>query len=270
MDDYRLLIDLHKDAIRQGPGGDTESELALRLAMVDRAKPLRIADIGCGTGASTLLLARLLEAEITAVDFLQDFLHVLEDRAAKSGLSRKIRTVCCSMDDLPFEDEEYDVIWSEGAIYNIGFEKGVAYWSRYLKVGGILVVSEITWTTASRPSELQRYWECEYPEIDVASAKMSVLERNGYSPIGYFPLPQHCWLDHYYRPLQDHFKGFLDRHGISEEARAIVEAEKREIEMYEKYNTHYSYGCYIARKLGLSTSTHDRFQQTGAIRDMRG
>ena len=39
------------------------------------------------------------------------------------GLSEKVTTLCCSMDNLPFGDEEYDVIWSEGAIYNVGFEE---------------------------------------------------------------------------------------------------------------------------------------------------
>ena len=250
MDDFQLLIDLHKRANRQGPGGEAETEKALSLAMIDRTAPLKIADIGCGTGASTLLLARLLKAQITAVDFLQDFLEVLEGRAENMGLSEKITTLFCSMDKLPFGDEEYDVIWSEGAIYNIGFERGVVDWNRYLKVSGILVVSEITWITASRPSELQKHWECEYPEIDMASSKMGVLEKNGYSPIGYFVLPEHCWLDNYYRPMQDSFKGFLNRNSKSEEARAIVEAETREIELYEKYNIHYSYGVYVAKKLG--------------------
>ena len=154
------------------------------------------------------------------------------------------------MDNLPFGDEEYDVIWSEGAIYNIGFEKGVKDWNRYLKVGGLLVVSEITWITGSRPSELQIYWDGEYPEINVASSKIGVLEKNGYSPIGYFVLPEYCWLDNYYRPIQDRFKDFLSRNGSSEEARTIVEWENREIEQYEKYKNHYSYGVYIARKLG--------------------
>ena len=115
MEDYQLLIDLHKSANRQGPGGDAESEKALNLAMIDRATPLKIADIGCGTGASTLLLARLLDAQITAVDFLQDFLEVLEVRSERMGLSKKVTTLCCSMDNLPFLNEEYDVIWSEGA-----------------------------------------------------------------------------------------------------------------------------------------------------------
>jgi len=249
VEDYQLLIDLHKNANRQGPGGDAESEKALDLAMVNRAEPLKIADIGCGTGASTLLLARLLEAKITAVDFLQDFLEVLEDRAGNSGLSEKITTLCCSMDNLPFGREEYDVVWSEGAIYNIGFEKGVAEWNRYLKMGGLLVASEITWITASRPSELRKHWEGEYPEIDVASSKIGILEKNGYSPIGYFTLPEHCWLDNYYRPMQNSFKDFLDRNGNSEEAVAIVESEVREIELYEKYRAYYSYGVYIARKV---------------------
>ena len=249
MEDYQLLIDLHKSTNRQGPGGDAETEKALSLAMIDRAAPLKIADIGCGTGASTLLLARLLKAQITAVDFLQDFLEVLEGRAENMGLSEKITTLCCSMDNLAFQDEEYDVIWSEGAIYNIGFERGVIDWNRYLKAGGLLIVSEITWITASRPSELQKYWEGEYPEIDVASSKIGVLEKNGYSPSGYFVMPEHCWLENYYRPMQNSFADFLARNANSEEAQAIVEAEKKEISLYKKYSKYYSYGVYVARKL---------------------
>jgi ubiquinone/menaquinone biosynthesis C-methylase UbiE len=249
MEEFQLLIDLHKNANRQGPGGDEETEKAISLAAISRDTPLKIADIGCGTGASTLVLARLLNARITAVDFLQEFLDILESKAEIEGLSDKIEPLCCSMDNLPFEDEAFDVIWSEGAIYNIGFKKGVIDWNRYLKVGGLIVVSEITWITNTRPSEIQKHWNTEYPEIDLASSKMSVLEQNGYSPIGYFVLPEYCWLDNYYRPMQDRFKDFLRRNGNSKDACSIVEAENREIELYEKYKNHYSYGVYIARKL---------------------
>jgi ubiquinone/menaquinone biosynthesis C-methylase UbiE len=189
-----------------------------------------------------------LNAQITAVDFIQDFLEVLERKAGSKGLSEKITPLCCSMDKLPFENEEFDVIWSEGAIYNIGFEKGVMDWNRYLKTGGHLIVSEITWITTSRPTELQTHWEYEYPEIGLASSKIGILEKHGYSPIGYFVLPVHCWLDNYYRPMQDSFKDFLNRNRNSEEARAIVQAENREIQLYEKYKAHYSYGVYVARK----------------------
>ncbi len=251
MDELELLVGLHKGANRQGPGGDAETEKAIKLAGIDRDSPLKVADIGCGTGASTLTLARLLNAQITAVDFLQDFIDILLVRAKNDGVEDKITPLCASMEQLPFNNEEFDVIWSEGAIYNMGFKKGITDWKRYLKPGGLLVVSEITWLTSSRPAELQDHWNHEYPEIDTASAKIKVLEDGGYSPIGYFVLPEYCWLDNYYEPMRKRFDAFLRRNGNSEEARAIVEAERHEIELYEKYKEYFSYGVYIARKSEL-------------------
>jgi ubiquinone/menaquinone biosynthesis C-methylase UbiE len=249
--ELQLLIDLHKNAHRQGPGGAIETIKALNLARIDRSAQLKIADIGCGTGASTLLLAQHLKnAQIIAVDFLPEFLEVLEKKAKVLGVSDRIATLACSMDDLPFADEEFDLIWSEGAIYNMGFEKGVRDWHRFLKPEGVLVASEITWITDIRPEEIQKYWENEYSEIDIASAKIRILEKHGYSPIGYFVLPEYCWLDNYYQPLQNRYEAFLNQHGNSKEACAIVEAEKQEIEMYEEYKANYSYGVYIAKKLG--------------------
>jgi len=250
MDDYRLLVDLHKRAKRQGPGGDAETRKAIDLAMLDQSAPLKVADIGCGTGASTIQLARLLNAKITAIDFLADFIEVLKGNAENECLSNKITSLVCSMENLQFDDEEYDVIWSEGAIYNIGFEKGINDWRRFLKPAGLLVVSEITWTTNDRPLEIQKYWQSEYPEIDTASSKINKLEKSGYSPIAYFVLPEYCWLENYYRPMQSRFAEYLDRHSYSEKAKAIVEAEKKEIALYEKYKAYYSYGVYVARKRG--------------------
>jgi ubiquinone/menaquinone biosynthesis C-methylase UbiE len=251
MDDLqmKLLIDLHRSNFRQGPGGEAETKQALMLAGLDKSRPLKIADIGCGTGASTIQLAKELDAEITAVDFLPEFLEELQARAEEHGVVDKITTLSCSMDALPFADEEFDVIWSEGAIYNMGFEAGVSAWRRFLKPGGKLIVSEITWLTADRPAELQSHWDAEYPEIDVASAKIGILERHGYIPEGYFYLPTSCWIDNYYRPMQDGFDAFLERNGGSDQARGIIECENAEIALYEKHRENYSYGVYIAKKI---------------------
>ncbi len=249
MDDYRLLVDLHKRAKRQGPGGDIETQMAVDLALIDKAAPLKIADIGCGTGASAIQLGRSLNAAITAIDFLPEFVEVLKLNAEQEGLDRKINPMVCSMDNLHFSKEEFDVIWSEGAIYNIGFEKGITYWRQFLKPDGLLVVSEITWTTDNRPSEIETYWLSEYPEIDTASSKIRILEKSGYTPRAYFTLSERCWLDNYYRPMQSSFLEFLNRHSYSEEAQEIVETEKKETALYEKYKAYYSYGVYIARKL---------------------
>ncbi len=252
MDDLhlQLLSDLHKDAARQGPGSDAETRLAIRLSGLKAGTGLKIADIGCGTGAPTRVLARELDAQITAIDFLPEFLARLERAARKSGLASRIETMAISMDALPFADGELDAIWSEGAIYNLGFETGVRQWRRFLKPGGILAVSEITWLTDRRPRELESHWQREYPQIDTAPAKMKILQDEGYTLIGYFVLPEHCWLENYYRPLGDRLDAFVDAHDNSDAAKAIAAAERIEISLYERYRDYYSYGFYIARKTG--------------------
>lgn len=243
---FDLLIDLHKAGSRQGPGGAEETKLAISLSgLQDRSEPLKIADIGCGTGASTLVLAESLNAEITAIDLFPEFLSVLEQKAAKRGIAKKIHTQSCSMDDLPFQDKSFDAIWSEGAIYLMGFEKGVSYLKGFLKPGGILALSEITWLTNRRPEALTSCWTEQYPEIGTASEKIRILEEQGFTVRGYFPLPERCWLENYYGPLQEHFESFLARHD-SEEAQSLITAEKEEIALYSKYSSFYSYGFYIA------------------------
>jgi ubiquinone/menaquinone biosynthesis C-methylase UbiE len=248
LDDLQLLIDLHRDGDRQGPGSEATTRRAIELSGLQTGSALKIADIGCGTGASTYVLARELDAQITAVDFLPAFLEELERNAQQIGVSDRITTLSASMDALSFDDNSLDAIWSEGAIYNIGFENGVRSWRRYLKPGGVLAVSELTWTTAVRPDALDAHWKDAYPEVDTASAKLAVLEQCGYSPIGYFTLPESCWLENYYHPMQNRFSKFLEMHEQSEPARAIVEAEKVEIALYEKYKTYFNYGFYLARR----------------------
>ena len=164
------------------------------------------------------------------------------------GLADRINTRVASMDELNFDEESLDVIWSEGAIYNIGFQDGVRSWRRFLRPGGVLAVSEITWLTDRRPAELEDHWTSEYPEVATASTKLAVLEASGYSPLGYFPLPESCWLDHYYRPMQSRFGAFLDRHGHSAAANEIVEAEQHEIDLYERFSAFVSYGFFIATR----------------------
>ena len=162
---------------------------------------------------------------------------------------KQLRLLKILKDKLPFDNDELDIIWSEGAIYNIGFETGIKMWKKFLKPNGYLAVSEITWTTNSRPKEIEEYWNREYPEIDTASNKIKILEKNGYSPLGYFILPQNSWIDNYYKPIEKRFAAFLEKHNNSEMARLIVEENKEEIRKYKKYKVYYSYGFYIAKKL---------------------
>jgi SAM-dependent methyltransferase len=161
----------------------------------------------------------------------------------------RIKAVNASMDALPIEPGSLDAIWSEGAIYNMGFQRGVSDWRKYLKKGGVLAVSEITWLTQTRPHELESHWNEAYPEIATASEKIKILEKADYRVLGYFVLPVTSWEENYYQPMEDRFEDFLNSQNRSVAAEKLVQNERAEIALFRKYNHYFGYGFYIAEKL---------------------
>lgn len=247
--DLELLIDLHKEGERQGPGSTELTSIAINMASLTKCnRILQILDVGVGTGASTLQLAKSLNAEILAIDLSTVFLKILGEKARSQGLSEKISTRACSMDDLPFSEDNFDVIWAEGSIYNMGFSNGVEYLKRFLKPSGIMAVSEVIWLTTDRPAEIDEFWQNEYPEIASPSRKIGILEEQGFVLKGYFPFPKSAWWDNYYQPLQGRCDEFLSKYQ-SEAAKQLIAAVNMEIELYEKYYCYYSYGFFIAQKV---------------------
>lgn len=238
MDDqtmFALLMDLYRNGARQGPGSDEETVRALEMTRLDRAAELRVADIGCGTGASSLALAsKLPNARITAVDRFADFLDILAERARAAGCSERIETLAGSMGSLPFATESLDLIWSECAIYNMGFRAGIEAWRPFLRPGGAIAVSEITWLRPDPPEEIRRHWTAEYPEIATAPEKVGVLERSGYDLLGYLVLPPTNWIDNYCEPTEERIPAFLERQAHRPEAMEIVEMERREADLYRR------------------------------------
>lgn len=243
-----LIIDLHRNSDRQGPGSESDTLKALDFMRLPKDQHLQIADIGCGSGGQTITLAKNLNANITAIDLFPEFLEDLNARVLEANLQEKIKTLPRSMEDLPFEKASLDIIWSEGAIYNMGFENGIKKWSPYLKPGGYLAVSEITWITNSRPEAIETFWTSEYPEIDIASNKILQLERNGYTLAGYFYLDEDSWIKTYYNPIKERIHNFLDRNGNTELAKEVAEEYLAEIDLYNMYKAYFSYGFYIAQK----------------------
>lgn len=247
MENLSLLIDLHRRQLRQGPGSSQITARAMEIAGLRDAGVLRIADIGCGTGAASLQLAALPDVQVTAFDLLPEFIDELTTAAERLGVAQKIQAMVGSMDQLPFVDGEFDVLWSEGAIYILGFEEGIRQWRRLLKPGGLLVASEITWLTDDRPTEVQEYWQSAYPGIATQAEKTAQLEASGYTLVDAFALPESCWMENYYLPLQESFEDFLARHPGEADAAALVAAEEEEIALYTRYKDYYSYCMYIAR-----------------------
>src|SRR5512143_1497178 len=127
-----VFFEIHSGLPREGPGDEASTLRALRLIRDLPAAP-EILDVGCGPGAQTLVLAGATKGFVTAVDNHAPFLDELRGRASRAGLAERVRAVEASMFELPFEDAAFDLIWSEGAIYQMGFDHGLRSWRRFLR-----------------------------------------------------------------------------------------------------------------------------------------
>jgi SAM-dependent methyltransferase len=246
--DLTLITEYFSMLERQGPGSPATTLKALRF--IDPPKDnFRVLDIGCGNGSHTMVLADNTRAQITGLDLFPLFINQFNEKVQTKGLGERVKGITGDMQDLPFEKASFDLIWSEGAIYNIGFERGLKEWREFLKPGGFIAISEATWFTPERPEEIYTFWKDAYPGIDTISSKMSQVEKAGYKPLASFVLPDECWTTNFYDLQEEIRETFLDIYSDNPAAKAFVENEKHEAELYRKYKDYYGYTFFIARKI---------------------
>jgi SAM-dependent methyltransferase len=246
--DFKLICEYFSSIERQGPGSPEVTVKA--LSFIDNlTNESKIADIGCGTGGQTMVLAEHTSGHITGIDLFADFIDIFNDNVRKRDLHDRVVGVVGSMDNLSFQNEELDLIWSEGAIYNIGFERGINEWRKFLKTGGFIAVSEASWFTEKRPDEIYRFWKDAYPGIDTISNKIGQMQKAGYIPIAAFVLPENCWTEHFYVPQVSAQELFLKKYAGNRAAEDLVRNQRHEAELYNKYKESYGYVFYIGKKL---------------------
>ena len=246
--DVNLICEYYSSIERQGPGSPDVTKKA--LSFIDNLNAgSKIADIGCGTGGQTMVLAENTKGNITGIDLYPTFIDLFNNNAHKHNVQNRVKGSVCSMENLPFQSEELDLIWSEGAIYNIGFERGLKEWNTFLKKGGYIAVTEISWFTDKRPTEIDAFWKNEYAEIDTIPNKIEIMQKSGYIPVASFILPENCWTEHYYIPQVKAQKIFLNKYKGNKTAEELVVNQQHEAQIYSKYKEYYGYVFYIGKKI---------------------
>ncbi len=247
--DFNLICEYFSNVKRQGPGSPEATIRALHF--IDNLTPQsRIADLGCGTGGQTMTLAQNAPGHITGLDLFPDFINIFNRNAQALGLSGRVKAIVGSMvETLPFEKESLDLIWSEGAIYNIGFEQGLNEWRQYLRKGGYIAVSEASWFTPQRPAEIYDFWMAHYTEIDTIPNKVAQMQNAGYVPVATFILPENCWTEHYFAPCSKIQQAFLEKHQGDKIVEELIAGQRLEMELYHKYKEFYGYVFYIGKKI---------------------
>ncbi len=244
---WQHFFEIYESIPRQGPGDAESTRRALRALPFLSAKK-RILDIGCGAGVQTLDLARACDAQLTAVDVHPPFLETLARQAEEAGLAHRITAEVGDMCALDYPSAAFDVIWSEGSIFIVGFAKGLAAWRRLLAPGGYLVVSELCWLVDDPPAEVRAFFGDEGAAAAEVGARRADIVAAGYTLLEDFVLPEVGWWENYYVPLAASLERFRERHADDPEALAVAARSELEIEIYRKYPGSFGYVFFVMQR----------------------
>ena len=247
---YTVVFD---DLVHLGPGDSATTRNLAEQLCADLPSWSRIADFGCGVGASALVLAQSLpKARVLAVDSHAPFITRLETAANAGGLGERVSAVVGDMADPPSLDGVmggFDLIWSETAIYNIGRTIAFTSWRPLLRPGGWLVFSDVVWQRAQTKSsnEASAFWEKEYPDITTADAVVDQLTVAGFDPRDPVSCGRKPW-SNYYEPLRDRLRLLANRQNRPQALIDLMAEFEREINVYDCAGDEVELIFFLARR----------------------
>jgi ubiquinone/menaquinone biosynthesis C-methylase UbiE len=195
-----------------------------RIPVIDRPK---ILDIGCGTGIPTLELARRSGGEVIGLDSDEVKIQKLNKTIEKEGLEEQVKTIVCSMLDIKYPDESFDIIWAEGVIRFIGFERALNEWKRLLKPDGYIVIHD--------------------DRKDV-NTKLELINICGFHLIEHFKLPDDAWWVEYYEPMETQIEQLKNKYKDKPDILKVLDKKQREVEDAKDNPKDYRSVFYIIQK----------------------
>ena len=244
---WEIFFDVYENLPRQGPGNRDCAERALRLC-VGLPRASMIADLGCGVGGQTLHLAELTTGSIVAVDSHAPSIERMRATIAARGLSQRVQARVGDMAHLDLAPESYDLVWSEGALYQIGIGKAMSVCHGLLRPGGFLAFTDAVWRKEDPPPEIKASFDLDYPAMGTAADVVTAIHLSGFQLLGHFTLPDEAWWDDFYSPMAQRIMKLRHKYDNDSEALAVLDQLAREPEMHRSYSDYYAYEFFVVRR----------------------
>jgi ubiquinone/menaquinone biosynthesis C-methylase UbiE len=208
----------------------------------------RILDVGCGHGEPTLQLAELSQGVVVGLDIDRGALTSFALKIAERDLTERVHPVLGSLLEMGFRDEAFDILWAEGSIFAIGFERGLKAWKRLIKLGGHMVVHEAVWLRPNPPRQIHDEMMARFGRIRMVQENVELIPACGYDAIGHFALPEDAWWRIYYGPLQERVQVLRREHANDPDALEALAREQREIDRFKKSQQWFGSAYFVMQK----------------------
>jgi ubiquinone/menaquinone biosynthesis C-methylase UbiE len=241
-----IFFEVFEELPRQGPGNLACTRRALKLCRELPSSP-RVADLGCGAGAQTLHLASLFDGSILAIDSHPPLIERLRAKLKEQSLSGRVEARVADMSALDLPPKSFDLVWSEGALYNLGLETALPMCAYLLCSGGYLAFTEAVWRATDPPPEVLEAF-ADYPTMGGVEDVVSLIEANAYSLVDHFDLPDEAWWADFYVPMEQRIEALRVKYAEDVEALSVLDEAAKEPQMHRRNGHHYGYEFFIAQR----------------------
>lgn len=244
---WEIFFQVYEPLPRQGPGSRACTERALGLCR-DLPPTPAVLDLGCGGGGQTILLAELTRGSIVALDSHAPSIERLRATVTERRLDGRVRPVVADMAEPGVPSESIDLVWSEGALYNIGIENALRVCSVLLRPGGYVAFTDAVWRKENPPREIKASFDQDYPGMGRTEDLIEVIRKLELELIGHFTLPDEAWWDDFYTPMTLRIEVLRGEYAEDAAALAILDQLAEEPEMHRRHAEYYAYEFFVARR----------------------
>jgi len=96
-------------------GAEVSNELVQEIYLNDA----KVLDVGCGLGDPSRLLADRFNCKVTGIDLCEEYIRTALKLSELTGLTDKTEFIQGDALDLPFENNSFDIVWTQHVQMNI-------------------------------------------------------------------------------------------------------------------------------------------------------
>ena len=138
-----------------------------------------------------------------------------------------------------------DLLWAEGAAYNIGLAT-LASWAKAITLKGLAVVSELCWLRDKIPDAARVFFRSGYPEMQSVQQNIATAEEAGYKLFNTCTLPKEAWVKDYYDILEPRARSLVNHSDVA--VRDFAIETLKEIDTFKIAEESYEYVFYVLQR----------------------